>query len=494
MIASILAKCETGRRLTPAEGLRLLESHDLAALGRRGRRVTPSPAPGAATAPTTSTGTSTTRTSAPAAAASAPSRASPAMPTAYVLGREELFRKIEETIALGRQSDSPPRRAAPGARPSSGTNDLLRDIKERFPRLNVHGFSPPEIDHSAEDVRSCPSAAVLRRLKDGRAWGRLPGGGAEILVDRVRREVSPGKASADRWLDVCRAWHALGRPRLGHDDVRPRRDAWPSGSNTWSDCANCRTRRTVSPPSSAGRFSRATPRLADLPKARRLRIPEDAGRQPPVSRQFRQPAGQLGHAGLADRPIGPAVRGQRFRQRDDRRERRGGGRDELSRQARPKSAAPSRRPAMPPAGGTCFTSCKTNFPRGVRQVDPRPPTQQELLRRSPCGGFEALRSLSFHARPGQIYGLLGPNGAGKTTALRILSTVLAAHRRQRPRSTASTCRLAPDQVRRQIGFLSANTAVYDRMTGWEMVEYFGRLHGIPEERAAASGWSASSTG
>ncbi len=96
------------------------------------------------------------------------------------------------------------------------------------------------------------------------------------------------------------------------------------------------------------------------------------------------------------------------------------------------------------------------------------------------GQFVALGGVSFHARPGQIYGLLGPNGSGKTTALRILSTVL--------RPTGGTAMIngfdvvtQPAQVRRQIGFMSANTAVYDRMTGWEMVEYFGRLYGIPQD-------------
>jgi sodium transport system ATP-binding protein len=94
------------------------------------------------------------------------------------------------------------------------------------------------------------------------------------------------------------------------------------------------------------------------------------------------------------------------------------------------------------------------------------------------GQLEALRGISFHAEPGQVYGLLGPNGAGKTTALRVLSTVL------RPTGGTATVNgfdvlTQPAQVRRQIGFMSANTAVYDRMTGWEMVEYFGRLHGIP---------------
>ena len=93
------------------------------------------------------------------------------------------------------------------------------------------------------------------------------------------------------------------------------------------------------------------------------------------------------------------------------------------------------------------------------------------------GRSVALDGISLHARPGQIYGLLGPNGAGKTTALRIISTVL------RPTSGSATVNgydvvTQASQVRRQIGFMSANTAVYDRMTGWEMVEYFGRLHGM----------------
>lgn len=96
------------------------------------------------------------------------------------------------------------------------------------------------------------------------------------------------------------------------------------------------------------------------------------------------------------------------------------------------------------------------------------------------GKFVALGGISFHAPPGKIFGLVGPNGAGKTTALRILSTVLTP--------TAGTATVngydvvtQPSLVRRQIGFVSTNTAVYDRMTGWEMVEYFGRLHGIPQE-------------
>ena len=100
----------------------------------------------------------------------------------------------------------------------------------------------------------------------------------------------------------------------------------------------------------------------------------------------------------------------------------------------------------------------------------------DLLR----GEFFALSGLTFSATPGQIYGLLGPNGAGKTTALRILSTLL--------QPTGGTAIVGgfdvvtqPEMVRHQIGFISANTAVYDRMTAWEMVEYFGKLYGLDDD-------------
>jgi sodium transport system ATP-binding protein len=100
------------------------------------------------------------------------------------------------------------------------------------------------------------------------------------------------------------------------------------------------------------------------------------------------------------------------------------------------------------------------------------------------GEFVALDRVSFDAREGEIYGLLGPNGAGKTTALRVLSTVL------RPTHGSATVAgfdvvTQPSLVRHKIGFMSANTAVYDRMTAWEMVEYFGRLYGIDEVKLHA---------
>jgi sodium transport system ATP-binding protein len=100
------------------------------------------------------------------------------------------------------------------------------------------------------------------------------------------------------------------------------------------------------------------------------------------------------------------------------------------------------------------------------------------------GQVLAVDHISFEARPGEIFGLLGPNGAGKTTAMRILCTVL--------RPTGGWARVAghdvateAPRVRANIGFMSANTAIYDRMSAWELIEYFGRLYGMEPERLRA---------
>jgi len=89
----------------------------------------------------------------------------------------------------------------------------------------------------------------------------------------------------------------------------------------------------------------------------------------------------------------------------------------------------------------------------------------------------AVDDVSFVVQPGEVFGLLGPNGAGKTSTLRILCTVL--------RPTAGFATVGgfdvvkqPSDVRRCIGFVSANTGVYDRMTAREMVTYYGRLYGL----------------
>ena len=95
------------------------------------------------------------------------------------------------------------------------------------------------------------------------------------------------------------------------------------------------------------------------------------------------------------------------------------------------------------------------------------------------GSIAALEGVSFDVRPGEIFGLLGPNGAGKTTCLRILSTVLKPSSGTALIAGYDVLTQAAD-VRARIGFMSGNTGVYDRMTAWELVEYFGRLYGMDE--------------
>ena len=97
------------------------------------------------------------------------------------------------------------------------------------------------------------------------------------------------------------------------------------------------------------------------------------------------------------------------------------------------------------------------------------------------GEVVAVDGISFSCRAGEIFGLLGPNGAGKTTTLRMLSTIL---RPTGGRATITGFDVVRDsaRVRENIGYMSASTGIYDRMTAWELVEYFGRLYGLPEDR------------
>ncbi len=96
------------------------------------------------------------------------------------------------------------------------------------------------------------------------------------------------------------------------------------------------------------------------------------------------------------------------------------------------------------------------------------------------GEVKAVDGVSFVCEPGQVFGLLGPNGAGKTTVMRMLATLL------KPTSGRATIagfdvEREAELVRRHIGFVSNNTSNYDRMSAREMVEFFGRLHGMLED-------------
>ncbi len=126
---------------------------------------------------------------------------------AYVLDRDVLLEKIRETVALGGDQILMQGGLHPHLK-LEWYEDLLRDLKSHYPEVNIHGFSAPEIYHFTK-VSHLPLREVLARLKDA-GLGSLPGGGAEILVDRVRQEMTRGKVMTDNWLDVHRVWHELG--------------------------------------------------------------------------------------------------------------------------------------------------------------------------------------------------------------------------------------------------------------------------------------------
>lgn len=128
-------------------------------------------------------------------------------PDAYVISMDELDRKIEETVALGGNQIL----LQGGHHPKLGMQwylDLLSHIKAKFPGVNIHGFSPSELVHFRK-VFDRSLEEILEAFKEA-GLGSIPGGGGEILVDRVRQRISPRKAMSDEWLEVMDVAHRLG--------------------------------------------------------------------------------------------------------------------------------------------------------------------------------------------------------------------------------------------------------------------------------------------
>ena len=118
-----------------------------------------------------------------------------------------ILKKVEETVALGGDQILMQGGLHPEYR-LQWYEELLGDIRREFPQVNLHAFSPPEIYHFAK-INKISIREVLARLQQA-GLGSLPGGGAEILVDRVRDEITRGKIMTDDWLGGMRAWPALG--------------------------------------------------------------------------------------------------------------------------------------------------------------------------------------------------------------------------------------------------------------------------------------------
>jgi cyclic dehypoxanthinyl futalosine synthase len=125
----------------------------------------------------------------------------------YVISFDEMDKKIEETVALGGTQIL----MQGGHHPKLSLQwylDLLSHIKGKFPAVNIHGFSPSEFVHFREVFGLPMEDIIFQFVKAG--LGSIPGGGGEILVDRVRRRISPLKAMSDDWLGVMDVAHRLG--------------------------------------------------------------------------------------------------------------------------------------------------------------------------------------------------------------------------------------------------------------------------------------------
>ncbi len=205
-ITSILDKAVSGERLNPEEGLALLQSRDLTKIGRAANTVTQQLHPEPYR--TYNIDRNINYSNVCAAVCDFCAFYRPVGHSeAYVLTEEVLFQKIQETVDLGGDQIL----LQGGLHPQLSLEwyeDLLRSMKEKFPQVNIHGFSPPELWHFHK-ISKLPLKTVLQRLKDA-GLGSLPGGGGEILVDRVRKQITRGKVLTDGWLEVNRVWHEIG--------------------------------------------------------------------------------------------------------------------------------------------------------------------------------------------------------------------------------------------------------------------------------------------
>jgi cyclic dehypoxanthinyl futalosine synthase len=205
-VTSILESVLDGNRLTNNDALTLLESRDLSAIGAAADQVTRRLHPESYRTYNVDRNINYTNICTAVCDFCAFYR-SPKSNEGYVLPREELLSKVRETVELGGNQIL----MQGGLHPTftlEWYEELLRDIKTAFPQINIHGFSPPELHHFTK-INRLPIRTVLERLKAA-GLGSIPGGGAEILVDRVRSEITRGKVMTDDWLNVMRVWHELG--------------------------------------------------------------------------------------------------------------------------------------------------------------------------------------------------------------------------------------------------------------------------------------------
>ncbi len=205
LMGRIVDKIREGERIDPAEGVYLLEEGDLLVLGRLADEVRSRKHPEGVVTFVIDRNINYTNICVSGCRFCAFYRP-PGHPEGYVLSREEIFQKIEKTLAVGGTQIL----MQGGLNPDLGLEyfeELFRAIKERYPVV-LHSLSPVEIDYLARQS-GLTLEQVIERLRTA-GLDSIPGGGAEILVDRVRREISPRKTSVRRWLEVTATAHRLG--------------------------------------------------------------------------------------------------------------------------------------------------------------------------------------------------------------------------------------------------------------------------------------------
>ena len=327
-VGAVLEKALEGERITDAEALTLLESKDLVAIGKaaeslRGRRTDPGRITFIIDRNVNYTNVCVTDCDFCAFYRRPGDRAE-----GYLLPKTVIFKKIEETLAIGGTGVL----MQGGHHPDLAVDyyeDLFRSIKERYP-IHLHALSPPEIQHIARRSK-LGIPATLTRLRDA-GLDSIPGGGAEILVDRVRDIIAPKKTRTAEWLNVMRHAHRLGMSTTatmmyGHVETLAERIEHMRRIRELQD--ETRGFRafiswTFQPRGHAARAARhASPDLA--------RVPAHAGGEPDLPRQRRPHPVVLGDPGDEGRPGRARLRRRRPRLGDDRGERRLGGRDDASR-------------------------------------------------------------------------------------------------------------------------------------------------------------------
>lgn len=201
----ILAKGVRGDRISPEEGLALLKSRDFAQIGQVADAVRRRKHPKRIVSFLIDRNINYTNVCV-ARCTFCNFYRKPRHDEGYLLTHEEIFKKVEETLAVG----------GTGVLLQGGMNpdleidyyeDLLRSIRSRY-RIHLHCFSPAEIVVIAK-LSKIGIRETIWRLREA-GLDSIPGGGAEILTDRMRKEISPGKCSTDEWLEVMRVAHEEG--------------------------------------------------------------------------------------------------------------------------------------------------------------------------------------------------------------------------------------------------------------------------------------------